>query len=125
MLVFFLDSEDKDEVSITTGCRLCKALTKVFDYSILKSNDYKSPDRIHSATALRNLLAICATAKNTALDSKFILVLIKVLFFSIYQNSHSFTISKTFLYEYWKLGKCEVYQALFLLYAECLWCYIV
>ncbi|XP_052063673.1 rotatin-like [Mytilus californianus] len=62
------DSEDKDEVSITTGCRLCKALTKVFDYSILKSNDYKSPDRIHSATALRNLLAICVTAKSTALD---------------------------------------------------------
>ena len=63
--------QDKSESErSSSGSRLCKALIGVYDHVMLKSSDLKNPDRLHAVAALRNLLAVSVTAKETAIQSK-------------------------------------------------------
>ncbi|XP_056009232.1 rotatin-like isoform X2 [Ostrea edulis] len=54
------------------GYHLCKSLIPVYEQSVVRSSDHRSMERLHAASALRNLLAVSQSAKSVALEIGFV-----------------------------------------------------
>lgn len=67
-ILCFVGNDEKCENS--PGYHLCKSLIPVYEQSVVRSSDHRSMERLHAASALRNLLAVSQSAKSVALESK-------------------------------------------------------